>query len=119
MLDANEKYDMEPIVAGEGLGAFVPDAAHQFPPPLFPCRQCALAAPPKACRWAAPAEFYGDLAGAEYYSVAVVSADFCTAGATFTDVCLRLWSHLQQLAVTFGWWRAVLHATLVPMLCCW
>lgn len=40
------------------------------------------AAAPLPC----PAEYYGDLAGASYYSVAVVPKDFCADSSSFADL---------------------------------
>ncbi len=44
------------------------------PPPPLPSRS---------------AEFYGDVQGANYYSVAVVPASLCTAGVTLASLRVR------------------------------
>lgn len=36
-----------------------------------------------------PAEYYGDLSGASYYSVAVVPKEFCTDGVTMSSLRVR------------------------------
>lgn len=90
MLEAGDTYKLEPIVAGGrkhhhaclwGRGGGSCWAAALRMPSMR--RSLSLQLLPVLLR---AAEFYGDLQGASYFSVAVVPANFCTAGVTFADL---------------------------------
>ena len=50
-----------------------------------------------------PAEFYGALTGANYYSVALVDASFCTPGVTLASLKVRIYCAIVCLAGVPMW----------------
>lgn len=58
------------------------------PPPAWPA--CLPTLSPAPCPPAPLLQFYGDLQGASYYSVAVVNKEFCTDGVTLANLRVRL-----------------------------
>lgn len=68
-------------------------------------------APPQRCcpaplvAAASPAEFYGALTGANYYSVALVDASFCTPGVTLASLKVRHSSiYSRSVVCLVHWW---------------